>query len=88
LVDVIVDCKSLPKIWNMNACTGVVGVLNCQGAGWSDEDKCVKVINGKCFKRITRLVRPTDVKLSEDIVVVQSMTTMQETLYDSQKEDL
>lgn len=25
---------SLLKIWNMNKCTGVVGVFNCQGAGW------------------------------------------------------
>ena len=26
--------RSLLKIWNVNKCTGVVGVFNCQGAGW------------------------------------------------------
>lgn len=67
-VDVTVDCKSLLKIWNMNACTGVVGVFNCQGAGWSNEDKCVKVTDSKCPEYITGLVRPTDVELLGDIV--------------------
>ncbi|ESR65963.1 hypothetical protein CICLE_v10007545mg [Citrus x clementina] len=28
------DGKSLLKIWNLNDFTGVVGVFNCQGAGW------------------------------------------------------
>lgn len=28
------DGASLLKIWNMNKCAGVVGVFNCQGAGW------------------------------------------------------
>ncbi|KAL8160113.1 hypothetical protein V2J09_001650 [Rumex salicifolius] len=28
------DGKSLLKIWNMNDFTGVIGVFNCQGAGW------------------------------------------------------
>lgn len=28
------DGKSLLKIWNLNDFNGVVGVFNCQGAGW------------------------------------------------------
>lgn len=28
------DGTSLLKIWNLNKCSGVVGVFNCQGAGW------------------------------------------------------
>lgn len=28
------DGESLLKIWNVNKCSGVVGVFNCQGAGW------------------------------------------------------
>ncbi|KAJ0103521.1 hypothetical protein Patl1_03723 [Pistacia atlantica] len=28
------DGKSLLKIWNLNDFTGVMGVFNCQGAGW------------------------------------------------------
>lgn len=33
-VDPARDGISLLKIWNVNKCTGVVGVFNCQGAGW------------------------------------------------------
>ncbi|XP_010257201.1 PREDICTED: probable galactinol--sucrose galactosyltransferase 2 [Nelumbo nucifera] len=33
-VDPARDGTSLLKIWNMNKCSGVVGVFNCQGAGW------------------------------------------------------
>ena len=32
-------CCSLLKIWNMNKYTGVLGVFNCQGASWSQEEK-------------------------------------------------
>ncbi|XP_059438212.1 probable galactinol--sucrose galactosyltransferase 2 [Corylus avellana] len=31
--DPVMDGKSLLKIWNLNQCTGVLGVFNCQGAG-------------------------------------------------------
>ncbi|KAJ8759679.1 hypothetical protein K2173_009771 [Erythroxylum novogranatense] len=31
--DPVMDGKSLLKIWNLNKCTGVIGVFNCQGAG-------------------------------------------------------
>lgn len=33
------DGISLLKIWNMNKFTGIVGVFNCQGAGWCKETK-------------------------------------------------
>ncbi|KAG8378714.1 hypothetical protein BUALT_Bualt07G0014000 [Buddleja alternifolia] len=32
-VDTVMDGKSLLKIWNLNKLSGIVGVLNCQGAG-------------------------------------------------------
>ncbi|KAK4752348.1 hypothetical protein SAY87_021146 [Trapa incisa] len=31
--DPVMDRSSLLKIWNLNNCTGVLGVFNCQGAG-------------------------------------------------------
>ncbi|KAJ7967875.1 Galactinol--sucrose galactosyltransferase [Quillaja saponaria] len=31
--DPVMDRKSLLKIWNLNKCTGVIGIFNCQGAG-------------------------------------------------------
>ncbi|XP_031478729.1 probable galactinol--sucrose galactosyltransferase 1 [Nymphaea colorata] len=33
------DGKSLLKIWNLNEHTGVIGVFNCQGAGWCRVEK-------------------------------------------------
>ncbi|XP_012571364.2 probable galactinol--sucrose galactosyltransferase 2 isoform X3 [Cicer arietinum] len=33
------DGKSLLKIWNMNDFCGVIGVFNCQGAGWCKVEK-------------------------------------------------
>lgn len=34
-----VSLCSLLKIWNLNKCCGVVGVFNCQGAGWCKIEK-------------------------------------------------
>eukprot|EP00252_Welwitschia_mirabilis_P009525 TRINITY_DN2216_c0_g1_i2.p1 TRINITY_DN2216_c0_g1~~TRINITY_DN2216_c0_g1_i2.p1 ORF type:complete len:433 (-),score=29.33 TRINITY_DN2216_c0_g1_i2:452-1750(-) len=38
-VDPARDGKSLLKIWNLNKHTGVIGVFNCQGAGWCKVQK-------------------------------------------------
>jgi raffinose synthase len=37
--DPVRDNKSLLKIWNLNEFTGVIGVFNCQGAGWCKNEK-------------------------------------------------
>ncbi|KAA8517057.1 hypothetical protein F0562_017125 [Nyssa sinensis] len=37
------DETSLLKIWNVNKCTGVVGVFNCQGAGWCKVTKKTRI---------------------------------------------
>ncbi|XP_062187056.1 probable galactinol--sucrose galactosyltransferase 2 [Phragmites australis] len=37
------DGASLLKIWNLNKCGGVVGVFNCQGAGWCRVTKRTRV---------------------------------------------
>lgn len=34
---------SLLKVWNVNKCTGVVGVFNCQGAGWCKIEKKTRI---------------------------------------------
>nr|GEY26940.1 probable galactinol--sucrose galactosyltransferase 1 [Tanacetum cinerariifolium] len=39
--DPTTDGKSLLKIWNLNSFTGVVGVFNCQGAGWCKDGKTI-----------------------------------------------
>ncbi|KAG5153774.1 hypothetical protein JHK82_011743 [Glycine max] len=33
-VDPLHDGKTMLKIWNLNKCSGVLGLFNCQGGGW------------------------------------------------------
>ncbi|TYH34969.1 hypothetical protein ES332_D13G161500v1 [Gossypium tomentosum] len=54
------DGKSLLKIWNLNEFTGVMGVFNCQGAGWCRVGK-TNVIHDKQPDTITGYVRARDV---------------------------
>ncbi|KAL2320778.1 hypothetical protein Fmac_029747 [Flemingia macrophylla] len=42
-VDPARDGTSLLKIWNLNKCSGVVGVFNCQGAGWCKIEKKTRI---------------------------------------------
>ncbi|KAK7244614.1 hypothetical protein RIF29_39438 [Crotalaria pallida] len=42
-VDPARDGTSLLKIWNLNKCSGVVGVFNCQGAGWCKVEKKTRI---------------------------------------------
>ncbi|KAG0481862.1 hypothetical protein HPP92_009946 [Vanilla planifolia] len=39
------DGVSLLKVWNVNKCSGVVGVFNCQGAGWCKVEKRTRIHN-------------------------------------------
>lgn len=54
------DGKSLLKIWNVNKCSGVVGVFNCQGAGWCRVIKKTR-IHDSAPVTITGSVRIEDV---------------------------
>jgi raffinose synthase len=54
------DGASLLKIWNLNKCAGVVGVFNCQGAGWCRVDKKTR-IHDEAPRTLTGSVRAEDV---------------------------
>ncbi|KAK4278229.1 hypothetical protein QN277_016101 [Acacia crassicarpa] len=54
------DGKSLLKIWNLNDFSGVVGVFNCQGAGWCKVEK-KNLIHDKNPGTITGVIRAKDV---------------------------
>ncbi|TYK11099.1 putative galactinol--sucrose galactosyltransferase 2 isoform X1 [Cucumis melo var. makuwa] len=54
------DGTSLLKIWNMNKCSGVVGVFNCQGAGWCRITKKTR-IHDESPGTLTTSVRAADV---------------------------
>lgn len=56
----IVYC-SLLKVWNVNKCSGVVGVFNCQGAGWCKITKKTR-IHDESPGTLTASVRVTDVE--------------------------
>lgn len=63
-----IDCRSnlslcscsLLKIWNTNKCSGVVGVFNCQGAGWCKVTKKTRIHNASPGT-LTGSVRASDV---------------------------
>ncbi|XP_015694560.2 probable galactinol--sucrose galactosyltransferase 2 [Oryza brachyantha] len=54
------DGASLLKIWNLNKCGGVVGVFNCQGAGWCRVAKKTRV-HDAAPGTLTGAVRADDV---------------------------
>ncbi|XP_050203605.1 probable galactinol--sucrose galactosyltransferase 1 [Mercurialis annua] len=54
------DGKSLLKIWNLNDFNGVVGVFNCQGAGWCRVGK-TNLIHDEKPATITGYIRAKDV---------------------------
>ncbi|KAK7396251.1 hypothetical protein VNO78_17123 [Psophocarpus tetragonolobus] len=56
------DGTSLLKIWNLNKCSGVVGVFNCQGAGWCKIEKKTR-IHDTSPGTLTGSVRASDVDL-------------------------
>ncbi|XAR68535.1 Galactinol--sucrose galactosyltransferase [Bertholletia excelsa] len=59
-VDPARDGVSLLKIWNVNKCTGVVGIFNCQGAGWCKVAKKTR-IHDASPGTLTGSVQATDV---------------------------
>lgn len=65
-VDPARDGTSLLKIWNMNKCAGVVGVFNCQGAGWCKVAKKNRIHN-TTPGTLTGSVRVIDVENMADI---------------------
>ncbi|GFS31702.1 seed imbibition 1 [Actinidia rufa] len=54
------DGKSVLKIWNMNNCNGVVGVFNCQGAGWCRVRK-KNLIHDEQPETVTGIIRAKDI---------------------------
>lgn len=54
------DGKSLLKVWNLNDYSGVIGVFNCQGAGWCRVGK-KNLIHDQQPAMITGSVRAKDV---------------------------
>ncbi|GLU24063.1 hypothetical protein SLE2022_400290 [Rubroshorea leprosula] len=57
--DPVRDRKSLLKIWNLNDFTGVIGVFNCQGAGWCKQKR--RMVIHENPGTITGVIRSRDV---------------------------
>ncbi|KAK4425966.1 Stachyose synthase [Sesamum alatum] len=55
------DGKTLLKLWNVNKFGGVIGVFNCQGAGWYPEEHKCKA-HPECYKTMSGFVSPDDVE--------------------------
>lgn len=61
------DGASLLKIWNMNACGGVLGVYNCQGAAWCANER-KNAFHETDSAALTGYVRGRDVHLISEAV--------------------
>ncbi|KDP29033.1 hypothetical protein JCGZ_16422 [Jatropha curcas] len=65
--DPVMDGKSLMKIWNLNECSGVLGVFNCQGEGsWP----CLKDTQSQQKQERAEIhgrVSPADVEYFEEV---------------------
>ncbi|GMY27934.1 stachyose synthase-like [Fagus crenata] len=74
------DGKTLLKLWNLNKYAGVVGVFNCQGAGWYlEEHKCKAY--PQFYKSISGLVSPDDVEWEQKDLTAQFRNTEQFAIY-------
>ncbi|XP_031393395.1 probable galactinol--sucrose galactosyltransferase 2 isoform X2 [Punica granatum] len=64
--DPVMDRMSLLKIWNLNNCTGVLGLFNCQGAGsWPGMEIAVK--ENEDISEISGKVSLTDIEYFEEV---------------------
>ncbi|KAI4365008.1 hypothetical protein MLD38_021033 [Melastoma candidum] len=64
--DPVMDGKSLLKIWNMNKCSGVLGIFNCQGAGtWPCIESNVNA--GTTVSEISGFASPSDVEYLDEL---------------------
>ncbi|XP_060964403.1 probable galactinol--sucrose galactosyltransferase 2 isoform X2 [Cannabis sativa] len=63
--DPVMDGESLLKIWNLNKCTGVIGIFNCQGAGsWP----CMSnPIQKNVSDELSGLVSPADIEYFDEV---------------------
>ncbi|XVF75136.1 hypothetical protein PTKIN_Ptkin13bG0163500 [Pterospermum kingtungense] len=62
-IDPVMDRKSLFKIWNLNNCTGVVGIFNCQGSWLGTE----KPLGTAASSELSGHVSPADVEYFEEV---------------------
>ncbi|CAI7879641.1 unnamed protein product, partial [Closterium sp. NIES-54] len=60
------DHTSMLKIWTMNACSGMVGAFNCQGAGWCRDGRKYTMHNPDP-DAVTGTVAAADVDLLADV---------------------
>nr|CAD1839323.1 unnamed protein product [Ananas comosus var. bracteatus] len=65
--DPVMDGKSLLKIWNLNACNGILGIFNCQGAGtWPCLDSSLSNPNSEATT-LSAKVRSDDIEYLEEV---------------------
>ncbi|KAG6667968.1 hypothetical protein CIPAW_01G137300 [Carya illinoinensis] len=74
------DGKTLLKLWNLNKYAGVVGVFNCQGAGWYPKEHKCKAYP-QFYKSMTGVVSPDNVEWEQKDFTAQLRSTDQFAVY-------
>ncbi|CAM8976127.1 unnamed protein product [Rhodiola kirilowii] len=59
--DPLHDGKTMLKIWNYNKFTGVIGAFNCQGGGWSREERTNRAFPEFC-RAVSSTICPTEIE--------------------------
>ncbi|KAG6428285.1 hypothetical protein SASPL_112536 [Salvia splendens] len=59
------DGKTLLKLWNLNKFGGVIGVFNCQGAGWYPEEHRCRAYP-ECYKAMSGYLSPNHVEWEQE----------------------
>ncbi|KAH9621463.1 hypothetical protein KSS87_011601 [Heliosperma pusillum] len=81
------DKETLLKIWNFNKYGGVIGVFNCQGAGWDGKERRIKGYK-ECYRRIEASVHVNDVEWDQTVEGIQMGDAEEYAVYLNQKGSL
>ncbi|KAL6520223.1 putative galactinol--sucrose galactosyltransferase 5 [Orobanche minor] len=78
--------KTMLKIWNLNKFTGVVGAFNCQGGGWSREERRNKCAS-EHSKAVSSVAGPSDIewKQGNNLISVEGVQTFAMYLFHEKK---
>ncbi|CAK7323686.1 unnamed protein product [Dovyalis caffra] len=80
------DNKTILKIWNFNKYGGVIGVFNCQGAGWDPREQRIKGYP-ECYKPMSVSVHVSDIEWDQNKEAAQMGEAEEYIVHLNQAED-
>ncbi|XP_074316599.1 stachyose synthase isoform X2 [Silene latifolia] len=81
------DQESVLKIWNFNKYGGVIGVFNCQGAGWDGKERRIKGYKD-CYKSMEASVHVNDIEWDQTLESIEMGDAEEYAVYLNQEASL